>query len=208
MLIIWKKIILMIKKLYLCNELLIARGGERACYSHPLDKNCIIKVTEKTIEDNKQNLLEYKYYLYLKNKKVNFLNIARCFGWTETNLGQGLIFQKILDYNLEVSKSFRFYLRNNILSKIEEKRLLKELEIYLCENKILFIDVSTVNVLCQKLSKDKYKLIIIDGLGARRLNYKFYMYLYIPFLAKYKIKKQWKKFMFNYKRDKKFNLIN
>lgn len=183
---------------------LLFKGGERSSYEHPSFNNRIIKI-EHDSSINKQNELEYKYYKYLKENNSDLSLIAECFGFCDTNKGIGLVFEKIIDYDFNISKPFRYYLRNNLLSKKIELELLEELKTYLFKNKILFVDVSTVNVLCKKLDKDNYRLIIIDGLGARRLNFKYYMYLYIPFLKEYKIKKQWEKFIFNYKRDKKLN---
>lgn len=190
------------KEVILEKNFLLFKGGERSCYEHPSFNDKIIKI-EHDSSINKQNELEYKYCNYLKKNNIEFSNIAKCFGFCDTNKGMGLVFEKVIDYDFNISKSFRYYLRNNLLSKEKELELLEELKIYLFKNKILFVDVSTVNVLCKKLDKDNYRLIIIDGLGARRLNFKYYMYLYIPFFKEYKIKKQWEKFIFNYERDKK-----
>ena len=183
----------------------LAKGGERICYTNPLNKHQIIKVLHLKGKNNKQNKLEYIYYTYLKNKKVDFSNIAQCFAWINTNKGKGLVFEKISDYDGTTSKDFRFYIRNNLLDIDNQNNLLKNLKKYLEKNLILFIDVSTVNVLCQEINKHEYKLVIIDGLGARRLGFKFYLYVYCNFLTKYKIKKQWIKFMFNYNKDKTYS---
>lgn len=180
------------------------KGGERTCYINPLNNKQIIKVLHLKDKNNKQNELEYIYYTYLKNKKINFSNIAQCFTWINTDKGAGLIFEKIVDYDGKISKSFRFYTRHNLLDNNTETSLLKNLKNYLERNLILFIDVSTVNVLCQKINQYEYKLIIIDGLGARRLGFKFYLYLYSNFLTKYKIQKQWNKFIINYNKDKSY----
>ena len=51
---------------------------------------------------------------------------------------------------------------------MNKKILINELKQYLEANGILFIDTSLTNIFCKKISKDKYKLIIVDGLGARR----------------------------------------
>lgn len=185
--------------IYLDKNDLLSKGSERACYTHPSDDNKLIKIIYTKNIGYNQNDLEYKYYNYLKKSKVSFNNISKCFGWVETNIGRGLLFQKIKNYDNSISKEFRYYIKNNIFLDEEEKELLCELKYYLKKNKILFIDATTINVLCQETSKGVYKLIIIDGLGGKRVGIKSNLYL-IPILSSYtayKIKKQWKIFIRN-----------
>jgi hypothetical protein len=192
-------------KIILNNDLLLARGGERFCFIHPEDKLKIIKILNPELKThNQQNELEYTYYEYLySNHKIeDLLNIAQCFGWVNTNYGKGLMFQRILDFDGEQSKYFRYYLRNNLLSKQQEEYLLNDLKFFLEKNLILFIDVSTVNLFCKRTSENDYKLVIFDGLGARRKGIKLTFYMKSRLFSKYKIKKQWKKFLLNCTKDK------
>lgn len=195
-------------KVLLNDDLLLAKGGERFCFVHPNDELKIIKILNpKLKKHNQQNELEYTYYEYLysvhkNNKKL--LNIAQCFGWIDTNYGKGLVFQRILDYDGEQSKHFRYYLRNNLLSKQQEEYLLNDLKCFLEKNLILFIDVSTVNLFCKRISEKDYKLVIFDGLGARRKGIKLTFYMKSKLFSKYKIKKQWKKFLLNCAKDKSY----
>ena len=196
------------KYLKLSDELLLAKGGERFCFIHPEDNTKIIKVLNPSLnKHNQQNLLEYKYYsfLYSHFKSKELTCISRFDGLTNTNYGEGLIFERIVDYDGKDSKHLRHYLRNNLLSQLEEKYLLNELKLFLEKYNILFIDVSTVNLFCKRIGKDRYKLIIFDGLGARRIGFKFNLYLKSKIFTKYKIKKQWKKFYANYLRDKELS---
>lgn len=191
-----------IKLIQLNKSLIFAEGGERVCYDHPEDNNKIIKI-EKENSLNSQNKLEEVYYRFLESKKISFDHLANCYGYIETNYGKGLVFEKIVDYNGESSHDFRYYLRNNMLGEKIEKELLKDLENYLYENRILFIDVSTVNLCCQEVEPGIYKLVIFDGLGGRRYGMKFLLYMFSKKLTLYKIKKQWKLFYSNYQRDKR-----
>ena len=72
--------------------------------------------------------------------------------------------------------------------------MLNELKMYLENNSIIFSDIATLNVLCKKVTKEQYQLVIIDGLGLNRKKIKSLFCSYIPLYRKYKIKKQWKKF--------------
>lgn len=190
-------------KLILKEEHFIARGGERDCYNHPLDSSKVIKVLYKKdgvyAYDGNRNNLEYKYYTFLEKSKISFSHIARCYNFVETNLGDGLVFDKVFDYDGKISSSFRQLLIEKKFSKEEEIKLIEELKDYIFKNNILFIDCGVQNILCCEYEKNKYKLVIIDGLGAKREGLRFWLYLNSKSYTKYKIKRQWIRFIEKYK---------
>ena len=189
-------------KYRLNNDLLLAKGGERACYIHPNDDTKVIKILYSNLpKHNDQNKLEFIYMNYLKKKKVDLSSVTDCYGYVQTNLGEGLIFDRVIDYDGTPSKSFRYYLANKLISEELQQQLLEELKKNIEENLILFIDTSLTNIFCQKIAEDKYKLIIVDGLGAKRLGMKFFLYRQSKIYTKYKIKRQWAKLMKMYNRD-------
>ena len=188
-------------------EFLLAEGGERLVYIHPNDNNKVIKILKKGLnKHNFQNKLEFKYYNFLTKKNRDFSNITKCFGYVDTNFGKGLVYERVIDFDGEDSKFLRNCLQENIFTKDQEKRLLDDLKKYLEDNEILFIDCSSHNVFCKKVSSDKYTLIIYDGLGARRDNIKLTLYMKSRFYTRYKIKKQWKLFMKNCEKSKNLGL--
>ncbi|MFW2454249.1 YrbL family protein, partial [Aliarcobacter butzleri] len=85
----------------------------------------------------------------------------------ETNLGKGLIFDRVMNYDDTPSKSFRYLIANKIITFHEQEILLNQLKNYLEKNQILFADNSLTNILCKEIRKNEYELIIIDGLGAK-----------------------------------------
>lgn len=185
---------------------LLAKGGERSCYIDPDNENFIIKVVHAQNKHNRQNELEYDYYKILEKRDVDFSRIPKCHGWIETNYGKGLIFERITNYDSSTIRSLSFYTKHNLFSKEYDMHLLGELQTYLFQNKILFVDASLSNIFCQKISANDYKLIIFDGLGGRRYGFKFWLYNKVPFLTKYKIKKQWNKLIANYEYEKSLNI--
>ncbi|MCT7505803.1 PhoP regulatory network YrbL family protein [Aliarcobacter cryaerophilus] len=190
-------------------ELLLGDGGERLVFIHPDDNNKVIKVLQPGIKmHNFQNELEFKYYDFLTKKNRDFSNITKCFGYIDTNLGKGLVFERVLDFDGQDSKFLRNCLNDNIFSEAQEKEILEDLKTYLFKNEILFIDCSSHNVFCKKISEDKYTLIIYDGLGARRDGIKLSLYMKSKLYTKYKIKKQWKLFIKNCEKSKASNLKN
>jgi hypothetical protein len=197
----------MSEKLILTQEYFIARGGERECYEHPLDSTKVIKILYKKngvyAYDGNRNNLEYRYYKFLEKSQISFSHIINCYEFVETNLGKGLIFDKVCDYNGNISIAFSKLIRKNKFSDDFELFLIEELKEYVFKNNILFIDNGLHNILCCEYEKDKYKLIIIDGLGAKREGFKFWLYLNSKIYTKYKVKTQWNKFIKKYEFFKK-----
>ena len=159
----------------------------------------------KNEKHNNQNVLDFKYFNHLKKQMVDFSHITKCYGWVDTNHGKGLIFEKVENFDNTPIETFSYYSKHNLLDKDISLVLIQELKDYLFKNNILFVNVSLSNIFCQKISSNKFKLVIFDGLGARRTGFKFQLYLLSKLFTKYKIKKQWNKFVKNYERES--NLI-
>lgn len=181
-------------------EYYLGKGRERACYLHPNDDSKVIKVVYKPLENLNQNELEYEYLEFLEKKGVSFSHLSKCYGKTQTNLGEGYIFERVKDYTGETSISFKNVVMNGLLTKKLEIELLNELKEYLLKNNIIFVDIALSNVFCQKICKDKYKLVLTDGIGGKRIGLKAKLYLYSSLFTKYKVKKQLKKLDARYKK--------
>jgi len=190
----------------LTESFFLGKGGERYCYLHPDDNQKVIKIIHQKGRHNNQNTLEYNYYQFLEQKKINFSNITRCFGWVDTNLGEGLVFDRIHNYDASTIKTFSYYVKHNIFEQEYDLQLIEDLEKYVFENQIVFIDVSLSNIFCQKNSENSYQLIIFDGLGGRRPGFKSWLYRHSQYFRMYKMKKQWKKFLQNYYYEKSLNI--
>lgn len=171
----------------------LGKGRERACYIHPEDNDKVIKVVYKSSENLNQNQLEHNYLSFLEKKGVSFSHLSKCFGFIQTNLGEGYIFNRIKDFDGKTSKSFKYMVLNGVLSPNLEIELLNELKRYLIDNNIIFVDIALSNIFCQEVSVNKYKLIITDGIGGKRTGLKSKLYLYSKLFTKYKVKKQLKR---------------
>lgn len=182
--------------LVLNEELLIAKGNERLCYIHPEDSRKVIKLTHKE-NGRQQNKLEYIYYNYLQKRAVSFQHIAECYGWETIENKRGLLFERVLNYDGSASITLSKAIEEKLLTKEYLEQLLEELRLYLEENTILFVDVGLDNIMCKELKKGVYSLVIIDGLGARRPGFKFWVYRHFLAYAKYKVKSQWPKVQSN-----------
>ncbi|RXI28674.1 YrbL family protein [Aliarcobacter trophiarum] len=191
------------EKIVLTEEFLVARGGERDCYIHPLDSTKVIKVLYINNKINRnQNTLEYKYFKFLEKQNVPLSHITKCYGYIDTDLGEGLIFDRVYDYDGKTSMTFLDIIIKNRLTKDVRDKMVEELKEYLFKYNILFVDIALYNVLCCEYEKDRYKLVIIDGLGGRRVGIKFFLYLNSKIFTKYKIRKSWKRFLVGYNKKR------
>lgn len=180
---------------------MIGRGNERLCYIDPEDQTKVIKVRYKEGKTRDQNRLEYLYSQYLEKRGVSFAHICRCYGWVDIeNNKKGLVFDRVLNFDKTPAITLSRALKEAYISYEYAQALLEDLRQYLESNVILFVDVSLDNIMCQKQEDGSYRLIIIDGLGARRPGLKFWFYRHITPYAKYKVRSQWIKLWKNFKK--------
>ena len=182
----------------LTNAIKIGEGNERVCYAHPNDDLKVIKVTKEGIKSREQNKIDSIYYAYLEKENIDCRYLPLCYGYAETNLGQGLIFDKILNDDGSETFTFEYVLKHKFLNKEAGEKILSDLVQYIVENNILFIDVSLSNLICHRDIEGKYRLFIVDGLGSRHLGLKFWFYRNFLFLSRKKIEKQIKKLYSNF----------
>ncbi|WP_201523731.1 YrbL family protein [Aliarcobacter butzleri] len=173
------------KNVILSDNLFIKKGTGRVVYLHPYDNSKIIKISIEKKLYRDQNIIENIYYSYLFKCNIPMNNIAKCYGYVNTNLGKGLVFDKVCDYTGEISKTYSQAITNHDISKNILLKLFNNLEEYIFLNDILFIDTALGNIMCCEYEKEKYKLIIIDGLGGSNILRFFLMLL----SKKYKIRR-------------------
>jgi len=176
----------------------IGKGAERKCYKHPNYDDKVIKVEYITKQDRNQNRLDKLYYSTLKCRNISYKHIAHYYGEVATDQGVGAVFEYIKDYDEKNSINLEEAIKEKILSIVDVEKQLNTLRIYLEENNIMFGDVVLSNILCQKTAQKTYRLVIVDGLGARRIGWKFWLQRYSKLYHRYRMKKQWKKLIFNY----------
>jgi len=173
----------------------LAKGSERACYTHPQDKDKAIKLSyEQNIGRDKQSNIEIKYYEELIKKDIDWKHLPKYYGEITTNQGNGFIIEMIRDYDGQVSKSFAYYLNNNGLEPYTN--MILEYKNFFLKHHIIFnYGMMPKNILIRKNSETEAHLVLIDGLGD--ITY-FTFPNKIPFLARKKIIRRWNKFVHKY----------
>lgn len=182
------------------DSLLLGKGNERLCYLHPDDPSKIIKVAHKHHMARNQNKLEAVYAAYLEKKGASFDHITHCYGSVDVDGEEGVVFDRVINSDGSASRTFTDVVRERLIPLEEATALLEDLRSYLVANTILFVDVSLDNIMCRQEEDGSYSLIIVDGLGARRPGFKFWLYRHLPLYAKYKVRNQWEKVMRNFER--------
>lgn len=184
------------------NNLLINTGTNRACFMHPTDSLKCIKID---IKNNKETIREKRYYMFLQKNKVSFEMIANYYGTVYTSMGKGEVFELIKDYDGNISQELDKLLLNKNISELDLLEINKNISLfkkYIFMNKIYVKDLNPVNVVFQRITEKKGRLVIIDGLAHSNYNPFFYNTNY--FILK-KINKSWNSFINNV--EEKISLI-
>jgi len=162
--------------IYLYKEHFLGSGSKRDVYFHPRDKDLCIKIQRSA---GTQNLNEE---LFLNKYEHNDI-FPEYFGRVSTNLGIGLIFKIVKDYDGTTSKSLDYYLINHIISRSNALEFIKKIEDEVIKNKYLIHDGAIHNILLQKTAENIFRPILIDGFGARSQRLRYKIRLMVPLLA-------------------------
>lgn len=174
---------------------LLGMGNERKCYVHPDDDSVCIKInrSKSYVNDTpEQSLVEYDYYSYLERRGVPLTHLPGCFGWIETNKGTGLAFERIRATEDGVSLTLDKALEQGALSKSEAKALISDVYRYLFRYRLMLSDLSPDNFGLR--FEPEPRLYLIDGLGSRNMDKKYFMRKRWPTLAWIKTWRQWRKY--------------
>ena len=108
----------------------------------------------------------------------------------KTSKGRRLVFERIRNGDGSASETFGDYLLDGRLSLVTAMPLLDELRDYLLKNSILLADVGLTNILVRELPGRRV-LYLVDGLGSRKLGFKFAIRRRVPFLSRSRTKDKW-----------------
>ena len=168
----------------------IGKGSERACFIHPEDPRKAIKIPFG--KARKQTVRDIRFYTELKKRTIGSIrHIPDYHGLCDTNAGRGIVVDLIRNYDGEFSRPLSWYLLAGV--PIEEfDAYLEELKQSFLEHLIICNrDLNLGDLLVQKTSMSKARLVAIDGFGDAST---FEWMDRIPFFAQRKIRRRWKRF--------------
>lgn len=170
----------------------IGEGKQRQCYQHPEIPELCVKVTVKaTSKRRDQSLRELIYYKLLEKRGVSWDRIAKCYGWIQTNLGRGLVFELIRDKKNQPLPNLEEQLKANNIDKEEVSHELKSLKKWIIRSSIIVADLRPANIVYNPDRPKGKRLILVDGVSNRNL---FKLASHIPCMARNKMKRTWKRF--------------
>lgn len=170
----------------------IGRGTERMCFRAPSDPRCIVKISPQTRA--KQTLREIDYFRFLQKQNVPFNHIPEFKGEVRVKGYVGFEQAAVLDGNDSVSKPLLSYLHMYCIPGRREKEIFKNLLIelyqYMYKYNITPCDLNLNNILLN-ISKDSYKLVLVDGVGSPFL---IPIGQYVKPLGRKRLERKWKQF--------------
>ena len=171
---------------------LFGRGTHRKCYVHPDDERLCIKITLDG--GQRETAREIKYYRHLERRNISWDLLPRFHGCIETNLGMGVIFEIIRDYDGGISETLESYLGSSSLTEedlVSLVRLLRSLRDYMMAQRIITRRLMAKNILYNKTDAGNARLVIIDNIGNTDL---IPICSHISYFATRKIARKWQRF--------------
>jgi len=180
--------------LELTDAIIIGKGTERICYIHPKDSSLCVKINHS--QENKQSKKEVAYCeMLITQGKLPCKSIPQFHGTVTTNLGQGIVFERVKNFNNEAVQSLADALPvlvevNDITTLSKILTALDELKNDLLNHCILVRDLTLKNIYIKHLEHDEIKLMLVDGFG----NSDFIPIAnYVKIYARLKINKRFKR---------------
>ena len=149
-----------------------AEGTKRRCYVYPNDPNLCVKVLSGRGVDEKQiaeHQLELEDYALLQRRNSPALleRIPRFKGTVDTDLGQGIVSQLFRDTDGQISRNLGELIREQGLTP-DLAKAIDELKQWQQDQRLLTRDTGPHNVVAVHLSRNEWKLVLIEGLANRR----------------------------------------
>ncbi len=184
----------------LAQATLLASGNGRDCFIHPRDPGLVLKVPRTTGDDRRQNDAERLYFSDLVRRGVPFHHLPRFHGEIETDRGAGLVYERLVDADGGQPVRLADGVRIGLVTYDEALRLLGVLRAYLLGYSIALADGGCHNLLL--VHRDGgWRVMAIDGIGARRYGLRLWLYRHLPWMARYKTRRQWPKVLANLRHD-------
>jgi hypothetical protein len=179
----------------------IGEGNRRKCFVYRDDPTKVIKVA-KSISTTEA--IEVKYYAMLEKRGVPFDHIVRFYGEDTVLDGDGkeysgFVFERALNDDGTPAVILKTAIEENVLLFERVYYMLEYLQKrYLLKYAIVFGDCNLTNIALCRAGVDRdgsvaYRLLIIDGIGTKTNDWKLYLRLRFPILAReVQIRRWWR----------------
>ena len=164
-----------------------ASGDNRLCFRHPGYADRCIKVLrngrtkqlhaasplykkimrETYFDDNRREYSAYQQPAVARSEGTYARHLARCYGWTRTSLGDGLVTDLITDADNQPAQTFETYLLQHGLDAMAQDAV-AEFSCFLRSSLILTKNLMPHNLVLAPNDLG-HRLVLIDGLGLSTL---------------------------------------
>ena len=169
----------------------LGKGTSRTCYFDPRDATRCIKIDSgaRSFSQTKQ---EGKYYDWIARKRPHFSFdcFPRFYGFVETNLGLGGVYDAVRDSTSgTTSKTLRHYMQDGSVTRELDRweEALRRLRESVLRNSLVVGDLGPGNICASQGPNGVIQLVIIDGIGHRDF---LPLCDYIPALARRRSRRQ------------------
>ena len=167
----------------LADDLYLGVGTHKIVYAHPTDPRLCIKILHTTPDPDMQR--EFRYRKALGTRADSMTLLTKYFGEVETSKGKGYLFERVIDFDGNSSKTmlnlFDEAIKNKSTLPSLEEILLEFKRVYF-EEKILLAGIDADNYLVQRISPTERHVRIIDNIGTSAM------------IAKKRALKYWRQF--------------
>lgn len=173
---------------------LIGQGNKRNCHAHPSDPALCIKVARDPRnwrECHQQSVVEWYYLSYLKRRRVPFDHLVNCHGWVQTSLGPGLMLERVRNDEGSNAPTLGSALAQGQIDEKEAISLLSTLHAWALRHAVAIADWNTENLMLRNRA-GRRELVLVDGIGSRRAEWKFTLYQIFPFMSRRKTRREWR----------------
>jgi len=178
----------------LSDHTLIGQGNKRDCHVHPEDPGLCIKVPrhpDKWQECHQQSVVEWYYLSHLRRRRVPFDHLVDCHGWVQTSRGSGLVLERVRNDEGSAARTLGDALASGEIDESEAFSLLRALKSWALKHAVVIADLNTANLMLRHRA-GRRELVLVDGIGARRAEWKFTLYQIFPALSRRKTRREWK----------------
>lgn len=180
-------------RIILTGDLFIGKGGHRACYRHPLEKDKCVKIILNP-DGARTVAFELDFLSTLSRRGFHPRFIPAYHGTVETNKGTGYVYDLVQNYDGTPPFTLDEILKNPVwLEEIEEPllTLLHALHKDLYDNQVIVRSLEAWNVLFPELADGSHTIRLVNDLGMPN---KLKLPYHISWAAHRHVEKHWEKF--------------
>ena len=178
------------KTLILTDELFIGKGGHQAAYIHPDEPSKCVKIAFDPNDGDVKKELRYRRICAEKLARSKL--VTKFFGSVDTNLGVGLVFERVVDFDGKPSLDLKDFIPEapNPEELKTRRAVLLDFKREFLDEAIAIVDTDITNFMVQRLAPNQFQMRIVDNIGTPVLIPLVY---YSDFIARKKARRVWNK---------------